>query len=80
MVLRNNGGTRNQYNVPIQMIYDVQLNELRSNKTVWRANVNFYRGGTLLESLKDRGEALATDLIEKMKTDGLLTSCPLAMK
>lgn len=44
---------------------------VKSNRTVWRAKADFYRGGTLIP-IEQRGEALATDLTGKLKDDGIL--------
>jgi hypothetical protein len=74
--IRRNGGTKNQYGALIHVIYDVRLIDARSDKVVWRANTNFYRGGTAIP-LKDRAETLAIDLTNQMKTDGIFHACEL---
>jgi len=69
------GGTRNQSGL-FHVIYDVRLQDVQSKKMVWRANFNFYRGGGLIP-VADRGRALAVDITNKMKEDGIVRSCPV---
>ena len=60
--------------VIINVIYDARLVDLNTKKMVWRANFNFYRGGTAIPIAK-RGEALAIDITNKMKEDKIFQSC-----
>jgi hypothetical protein len=57
-------------------IYDVQLIDLASKRTVWRANANA-RSGTIFVPATERGRTLAIDLTNNMKSDGILRGCPL---
>ncbi len=75
LLIRRNGGTMNG-SLLIHVIYDLRLVDVQSNKTVWRANTNFYRGGTAIP-ITERGEALAVDITNKMKEDQIFRSCPL---
>ena len=74
--IRRNGGTTYQ-GVLIWAIYDVKLIDLATGSTVWRAKFNFQLGGDF-SSEAARGEALATDLSNKMKVDGVFGSCKVA--
>jgi hypothetical protein len=75
MTIRRNGGTKSQYGL-YHVIYDVRLIDVPSDKTVWRANTNFYRGGTLIP-ISDRGEVLAVDVTNSMKQDRIFSACPV---
>jgi hypothetical protein len=57
-------------------VYDVQLIDLASNRTVWRANADA-RSGTIFVPATERGRTLAIDLTNNMKSDGILRGCPL---
>ena len=75
--MRRNGGTRMGAGGPVvHAIYDARLFDANTQKPLWRANLNFYRGGTLI-AIKERGEALAIELTNQMKSDGILKSCAL---
>ena len=69
------GGTRNQYGL-FHVIYDARLQDVESKKLVWRANFSFHRGGGLIP-IADRGRALAVDITNRMKQDGIVRSCPV---
>jgi hypothetical protein len=71
--VRRAGGTVSQNGGIILVIYDVKLTDMPSNKVVWRANIRFPRG---INSIAERGEALAVDLTNKMKDDQIFRSCP----
>ncbi len=73
--IKRNGGTRDQYRL-FHVIYDIKLLDVRSNKIIWRAETNFYRGGTIIP-LQERGEALAIDITNKMKEDKLFNNCKI---
>jgi len=73
MRITRTGGTKDQYGNLINAVYDVQLMDMKSNATVWRANVRFARGITF--DMKERGGAMATEIVDKMKADGLFRSC-----
>jgi len=75
MSVRRNGGTRNEYGI-FHAIYNIKLVDVQTNKTVWRADTNFYRGGTAI-SIKERGEALAVDITNKIKEDKIFRSCEI---
>ena len=75
MSVRRNGGTKNQYGL-FQVYYDVRLVDIALNKTVYRANVDFSRGPITIP-LATRGEALAVDITNKMKEDGIVHGCPV---
>ncbi len=74
MTLRRSGGTRNEFGLLLDARYDAKLIDVRSNKTVWRAEAVFNRGGTAIP-LSHRGEAFAVDLTNKLKEDGIFRSC-----
>jgi len=74
--IKRAGGTKSEYGVLIQVIYDIKLYDTLSNKVVWRANTTFSRGGGLIPVV-ERGETLAIDLTNKMKEDKVFQSCPL---
>ena len=78
LAIRRNGGTRMDGRI-VHVIYNVQMAQVPSTRNVWRANVNFYRGGTVIP-IADRGEALADDLVNQMVADGLLKNCTLSPK
>ena len=81
MVIRRTGGTRMDFGRVIHAVYDVQLAQAQAPafKAVWRANVNFFRGGTAIP-IANRGEALANDVVDKMIADGVLKNCPVPSK
>jgi hypothetical protein len=59
--------------------YDVDLYDIASNKTVWKATIAFDKGDELVWEVSGRtyvGEALARDLVGQLKKDGILRSCP----
>lgn len=72
--IRRNGGTKDQYGNLFHVIYDSRLIDMPGNKAVWRSSTGFWRGGTAIP-IAERGEALAVDLTNKMKQDGLLGAC-----
>ena len=72
--IRRNGGTKDQYGNLFHVIYDSRLIDMPINKAVWRSSTGFWRGGTAIP-IAERGEALAVDLTNKMKQDGLFGAC-----
>jgi len=75
MTVKRNGGTRTN-GVLNHVIYNVKITDIQNKKTVWRANVNFHRGGSFVVSTAERGQALAVDIINKMIEDKIFNSCP----
>lgn len=77
LTIYRNGGTKDPYGGLILVIYDVQLKDVQSNKTVWRAEVNFSRGAGPLtgQNIAERGQTLAVDVTNKMKESGIFRSC-----
>lgn len=73
MSIRRNGGTQSQ-NTLFHVVYDARVVQMVGAKIVWRAKVDFYRGGTIIP-LQKRGDALAIDLIRKMRADGIFKNC-----
>jgi hypothetical protein len=74
--IRPNGGTKDQYGNILRTVYDARMLDVKTNKFVWRADIDFARGGTLIPRPK-RAEALAIEITNKMKEDHILNSCPL---
>ena len=74
--VKRNGGTADQYGTLLHVIYDVRLVDAPSNKTVWRANIDFHRGGIGIP-ITERGEVLAVDITNKMKEDKIFHSCEI---
>lgn len=65
--IRPNGGTKEAYGGRLlHAIYAVRLIDFKTRKTVWRANVDFYRGALVIP-INGRGEALAVDVSDKPK-------------
>ena len=60
--------------VTVARTYNLQLIELPSQKTVWRANAVFRRGSGLVKG-SDRGQTLAIEITDRMKSDGIFRSC-----
>lgn len=73
LTIRRNGGTRNEYGL-YHVVYDARLVDVQSNKLVWRADTNFYRG-SMLTPIAERGEALAVDLTNRLKEDQVFRGC-----
>ena len=73
--IRRNGGTKDQYGGTIDVIYDSRLHDIKSNKVVWRSSTRFARAP--LFPIAERGQTLAIELTNKMKTDGLWHNCPV---
>jgi hypothetical protein len=71
--IRRNGGTKDQYGGILDVTYDSRLVDMKSNKVVWRSSTRFVRAG--LVPIAERGQTLAVELTNKMKTDGLWHSC-----
>jgi len=57
----------------ISVTYDIKLIDVKTNKTIWRAEASIEKGD--FTKIKQRGEILARDLINKMKADRVLKSC-----
>jgi hypothetical protein len=74
MKIQRAGGTKTPYGFIIEVKYDVGLFEVKTEKQFWRADVEFARGSTMI-TLEKRGEALAMDLVNILKKDGILQSC-----
>ncbi|PRC91792.1 hypothetical protein [Solimicrobium silvestre] len=66
--------------VVVTQNYDVRLLDVKTNKTVWRANMKFSgTNGEMISSLmyskSERGESLAMDMTNRMKDDKIFRSC-----
>ena len=76
---------RHQGNKMVDATYDASIHDPKSREMVWRANLEFdltidhYSSGFVLppEFFGARGAALAVDLTNQMKKDGILAECPL---
>jgi len=73
--IKRAGGTRSAEGVLIQVNYDVKLIDVPTNKTVWRAATEVYRG--MMVPDVERGQSFAVVLTNRMKTDKIFSSCPL---
>lgn len=71
--VRRNGGTQSDIGL-FHVIYDVSLYDQKRRKIVWKARTDFYRGGLIIPA-RERGGALAIDLTNKMKEDGIFSAC-----
>jgi hypothetical protein len=78
--IRRDGGVKDKFgNVKVQN-YDIRLLDVKTDKLVWRARVNFSGKAiemitALIYSKADDGEALASDLTDKMKADLVFRTC-----
>jgi hypothetical protein len=56
--------------------FDVSLINMKTEKRVWRAKVNYSRGSAF-RSDEERAETLATGILNKLKEDGLIEAAHL---
>ena len=68
--IRRIGGTRSAYGDIIRAAYDVKMFDAKTEKRVWRANIQLYPEG--LRSIESKGDGLAIDITNQMKEDKVL--------
>ena len=74
LAIRRSGGTTSGGGI-INVRYDLRLADPVTNKVVWRADASVVRGAYL--PMAQRGETVAIEISNKMKTDGLYGNCSL---
>jgi hypothetical protein len=72
MLIERTGGTKSGTSYT-QVIYEVKLYDVKTEKKFWNARVSIY---PVVGLIPRGGDGLATDLINSLKADGIFRSCP----
>ncbi|VVE10518.1 hypothetical protein PIN31009_02604 [Pandoraea iniqua] len=74
--VRPNGGVV-QGNLPIRVDFVADMADNATDASVWRGVFQVHHVGTLYVSYFERGGVFATDLINRLITDGMINNCPI---